>query len=191
MGYYYQAAYGGLIIYVIIIVAIACVFGFATKKIIENKGYSENWFWWGFFFWLIAVLVALSKPDINNRYNQYNTPNGRPPLSSGAGAGNYTSPLSKAAAETQKKQQENVMLRNGGWRCSRCETVNPSTNRVCSKCTLSKEYSENWVAIQEKESKEKQELENAQKIKAYKDLLDSGAITQEEFDKKKAELLNL
>ena len=32
---------------------------------------------------------------------------------------------------------------------------------------------------------------NVQKLKSYKDLLDSGVITQEEFDKKKSELLGL
>lgn len=34
-------------------------------------------------------------------------------------------------------------------------------------------------------------ISNADEIKKFKDLLDSGAITQEEFDKKKKELLNL
>ncbi|MCR5202620.1 MAG: SHOCT domain-containing protein [Lachnospiraceae bacterium] len=35
------------------------------------------------------------------------------------------------------------------------------------------------------------ENDNITKIKKYKELLDAGAITQEEFDKKKNELLNL
>ena len=35
------------------------------------------------------------------------------------------------------------------------------------------------------------ETDNVKKIKEYKELLDSGIITQEEFDKKKAELLKL
>ena len=36
----------------------------------------------------------------------------------------------------------------------------------------------------------KEELNNVELIKKYKELLDSGAITQEEFDKKKSEILN-
>lgn len=36
-----------------------------------------------------------------------------------------------------------------------------------------------------------QETTNADEIKKYKDLLDSGAITQEEFDEKKKQLLGL
>ena len=34
-------------------------------------------------------------------------------------------------------------------------------------------------------------LSGAEELKKFKDLLDSGAITQEEFDKKKKELLKL
>ena len=34
-------------------------------------------------------------------------------------------------------------------------------------------------------------ISNADELKKYKELLDSGAITQEEYDKKKKELLNL
>lgn len=36
-----------------------------------------------------------------------------------------------------------------------------------------------------------QETTNADELKKYKDLLDSGAITQEEFENKKKELLGL
>lgn len=39
------------------------IWGFAVQAIINNKGYDENWFWWGFFFGIVAVLVALSKPE--------------------------------------------------------------------------------------------------------------------------------
>ena len=39
--------------------------------------------------------------------------------------------------------------------------------------------------------REARELAHAQSLKAYKELLDAGALTQEEFDRKKAELLGL
>jgi len=57
-----------LIIFIFIILYIiqGCIFGDATHKIIKNKGYNENWFWWGFFFSIIAMLVALSKPELHN-----------------------------------------------------------------------------------------------------------------------------
>ena len=49
--------------YIIGFIVQAVIFGFATKIVIRNKGYFENWFWWGFFFGIIALLVASSKPE--------------------------------------------------------------------------------------------------------------------------------
>lgn len=39
------------------------VWGYATKAVIKNKGYDDNWFWWGFFFGFIALIVAVAKPE--------------------------------------------------------------------------------------------------------------------------------
>ena len=47
---------GGFIIW-------GAVWGFATDAVIKNKGYDENWFWWGFFFGFIALIVAVAKPE--------------------------------------------------------------------------------------------------------------------------------
>ncbi len=52
-----------LVVAIIAYLIQACVLGFITQAIIENKGYHENWFWWGFFFGMLAVLIALSKPE--------------------------------------------------------------------------------------------------------------------------------
>lgn len=52
----------GIVMPIIILIVRGLIFGFATQAIIDNKGYYENWFWWGFFFGLLAVLVALAKP---------------------------------------------------------------------------------------------------------------------------------
>lgn len=60
--------------YLIGIIIWGTIWGFVTKKVIENKGYEENWFWWGFFFGFIALIVACTKPQkynypINNNIN--------------------------------------------------------------------------------------------------------------------------
>lgn len=47
------------------------IWGFATKKVIEKKGYSENWFIWGFIFGIIAFFVALIKSDNQQQSQQY------------------------------------------------------------------------------------------------------------------------
>lgn len=39
------------------------IFGVVTNIVIKNKGYEENWFWWGFFFGVFALIVACTKPS--------------------------------------------------------------------------------------------------------------------------------
>lgn len=51
--------------YLLIGILWGVVWGLIVKSVIENKGYQENWFWWGFFFGIIALIVALTKPDVN------------------------------------------------------------------------------------------------------------------------------
>ena len=140
------------------------IFGFATQTIIDNKGYEENWFWWGFFFGIVALIVAASKPENASRDN-----------------GNV-------AAEEKNSTQ---MISSGSWKCKKCGRINASYTGTCA-CGMKK--SENGVPAKTAvvtKAKEDNELENIQKIKSYKDLLDSGVITQEEFEKKKQELLNM
>ena len=41
------------------------IWGIVVNKVIENKGYQENWFWWGFFFGIFALIIALTKQNAN------------------------------------------------------------------------------------------------------------------------------
>ena len=41
------------------------IWGVVVNKVIENKGYEENWFWWGFFFGIFALIIALTKQSVN------------------------------------------------------------------------------------------------------------------------------
>lgn len=66
-----KAASGGmgllpiLLIVLLILYCLRGVFwGWVVKKIIKNKGYLENWFCWGFFFGFLAMVIALTKPDV-------------------------------------------------------------------------------------------------------------------------------
>lgn len=45
------------------IIIFGCIWGKAVNEIVQNKGYTENWFWWGFFFGLIALIVAILMPE--------------------------------------------------------------------------------------------------------------------------------
>lgn len=82
------------------------------------------------------------------------------------------------------------------WKCAKCGRYNSGYACECGilkgdSALLEKQQAERNRQKSEEKVKSDKEVENLQKLKAYKDLLDSGVISQEEFDKKKMELLNL
>ena len=97
--------------------------GFVTRAIIINKGYNENWFWWGFFFGFIAFVVACTKPQ-----------NIILPVSNAA-----TSSLTRLAEkyDAERKKTKDVLENNpGGWHCS-CGKFNAAYTGTCG-CGLTK-----------------------------------------------------
>ena len=167
--------------------------GWATQKIIDNKGYDTNWFWWGFFFGLIAFIVACARPRKSS--NNYSTPK----------YGYNTSLFSDKPTERSSSGTHRTNMQGNGWRCT-CGRVNAHYTGTCAcgrtkdgrnpAAEARKRRAEQEAAQKQKEEQEAKvaqdetkKLNNLKMLKEYKDLLDSGIITQEEFDKKKAELL--
>lgn len=60
-----------MLYYILAYFILGILWGIATNKVIENKGYQENWFWWGFFFNFIGFVVALTKPENRTYSNNY------------------------------------------------------------------------------------------------------------------------
>lgn len=154
---------------VILYIGQGVAFGIAANSIIQNKGYNDNWFWWGFFFGFIALLVALSKPEVT--YVSYSE-----------------------NLLLRKVENENI-LNNGGWKCCFCNSINASYVTSCA-CGRSKDESESHMKEAEKAAKAsannfvEREAKTIELVEQYKKLLDSGAITQEEFEAKKQALLS-
>ena len=73
-----------IFVYIFIAVFWGCIWGFATQSVIQNRGYDENWFWWGFFFGFIALIVAASKPQAQHTMasDQPMYPKAAPPANS-------------------------------------------------------------------------------------------------------------
>lgn len=158
------------------------VWGFATDAVITKKGYADNWFWWGFFFGFAAFLVALLHPR-NEYCDVYNTH-----------SGDGTTPLSSAVESMEKEEAEariQKLLNDGGWKCC-CGNVNPSYTGTCV-CGRSKEWNTEYEVKQKAEENTKiQMMEDSVKfdnIKRLKELLDMGAITQDEYNEKKKQYL--
>lgn len=79
------------------------------------------------------------------------------------------------------------------WRCPKCGAVNAGYIGTCGcgfdKSDLPPEGT--LSGAEEPVGKAENALNEFEKMKGYKEMLDAGIITQEEFDRKKAELLNL
>ena len=139
---------------IIIISAIVAgvIWGVVVDKVIENKGYSSNWFWWGFFFGIFALIVALTKPE---------------------------APKTKIISDTNDRS----------WECVVCGAKNSMYVGTCSCGNTREKNAHLKMEKIEQDNTSVTELNNLNKLKSYKDLLDQGVITQEEFDEKKKQLL--
>lgn len=166
-----------MLIAIIIWLISSIIWGFATQTIVENKGYYENWFWWGFFFGIIAVLVALSKPQ-SHAYD--------------AGNVDRLTYVADTYMIERNGQQDSKVVTSGKWKCHFCNRINESYTGTCV-CGRSKSDTENFAKQREEEqmqqSRKATEGDAMDKLKKLKELLDMGALTQEEFDLKKKELL--
>ncbi|HCI63525.1 MAG TPA: hypothetical protein DFH97_00430 [Clostridiales bacterium] len=169
--------------YTIGLIISGLIFGFATKVVIKNKGYDDNWFWWGFFFGFIALIVACAKPQ-NVRYS-------------------YSPAHGTALAAAARESHEKKILAAGGWRCA-CGSVNAAYVSSCHcgrsksdvattqhKKELKAEKQDEHAKLADTQADRADELDKAAAIKEYKKLMDDGIISQDEFDSKKKQLLGL
>ena len=165
MGYFIGVIFWGII------------WGFATQAVIKNKGYEENWFWWGFFFSFIALIVAACKPENRPSYQIYTSDSDDP----------YSYFRNNSAGSIYSREvQAKQVLSQGGWTCT-CGRLNNSYTGTCA-CGrtksevdgINRQKAERERAEQEKSSRQ-DELSNLSAIKELKSLLDEGIITQEEF----------
>ena len=148
------------------------IWGYATKSVISNRGYDEKtantWSFYGFIFGIIAFFVAFSKPQVQQ-------------------------PTVVNTVQRSGLDSDGDILKKGGWKCS-CGKVNYGYVSTCGLCRKTKEQAADEIYQREQEEQAKkakeQEMENLKYLSEYKQLLDNGIISQEEFDKKKQLIMN-
>ncbi len=165
--------------YIILVLIWAIIWGVVCRAIVINKGYAEEgskWFWLGFFFSWIAVIVAACKPSVAN-----------------AGEANVRSTQSSVSGKVTS---------DGHWTCE-CGNKNPETVVYCmcgrKRPTLESQSSrrakggasQNYSVGYTSAGRMSGEKSAAEQIKEFKSLLDAGIISQEEFDAKKKQLLGI
>lgn len=152
------------------------IWGAATSIVIKNKNYndSETWFWWGFLFGFIALLVAIAKPEYRSHTTYSNQPS-------------HLTPYLQNTNNYQSNSPTN------SWYCSKCGKTNYAYVGTCA-CGNTKRAittKSNTSAKVTTTTKTTSTNNSAEDLLMYKKLLDAGAITQEEYDAKKKQLLGL
>lgn len=145
----------------IVDIIFGCIFGGITKYINEKNGYYGG-FAWGFWLgWIGIVVVACRRPAY------------RPTRES------IIRPIEQPDSTNEEPAPPNT------WKC-RCGRCNALYVSACV-CGLSKNQEE---LPEPNPSAPEDELKNISLLKEYKELLDSGVITQEEFEAKKKSILS-
>lgn len=101
-----------MIVYLLIYCIYGSIWGVVVNKVIENRGYRENWFWWGFFFGFFALIVAFTRPQ-NLRTADDGFATGKDYVFRGFG-------------NTEKSDEI-----PGAWKCQNCGKVNAGYVGTC------------------------------------------------------------
>lgn len=107
--------------------------GKITNNILHRKGhYSKDWFWFGF---LIEVVPGIFLGNFSNPlYIMSCLFLGLIPIIIAA----LMPKVDLEMREQQRKIGEEALLKNNGWRCKKCGTVNVESARACSCCRTPK-----------------------------------------------------
>ncbi len=180
------------------------IWGVVVDVVLDSKGIGESWFWWGFFFGVFALLVACVQPKVTTYVPlSASSKSDVPGESSFLRYSNSAQPKG-TPVKVAPVVVEPVKIPEGGWLCA-CGRANAHYVSTCA-CGVSRYEAENGISHSGTEEKldvrktdptEKQDIQNMDDmdkisaIKGYKELLDSGIITQDEFDAKKKQLLGI
>ncbi len=176
----------------------AFLWGYVTMSIARNKGYDEKekkaeWFLIGFLLGVIGVIFAACQPTAssNTSSNGYSNNSNVPSIGNGwwkCVCGDYNPPNVDTCICGMRKNLASSS--SGTWKCS-CGRYNSSYVGTCSCGRNKAGYLRSDVKTEKNTKKPSFEGDGLDQLKKLKELLDMGAITQEEYDIKKKEILKI
>jgi len=176
--------------YLVIILVQACIFGFATQHISESKGYSSG-FAWGFFLGIIGLVVVGLKPNLNTTYVAHEPPRYAQPAAPAPSANEWLCVCGSRNHEsltycTRCGRERSYTDNNNTVKvpCPHCGAKNKTTNKVCFAC--GKPMTEEPVLAEA----QPQASDAADLLAKLAQLHESGVLTDDEFQQKKAEILS-
>lgn len=169
--------------YIISAIINGIIFGIITNAIMQKKGY-DGGFGWGFWLGVIGLVIVICKDNLKKEEPAY-----APPA--------YSIPRS---CSTQQPNNAPANVPVSGWRCT-CGRANANYVSTCAcgvskfdvlinKATAPASPAPSIASSTETAQTSKMsEDECIAVLKQYKELLDSGILTEEEFAEKKKQLL--
>ena len=162
------------------------IFGFICVGIASSRGMSGG-FLWGFFLGVIGVIIVAVRPNEQNQNGVVSEIEEEIEIpktiyrfrckSCGKKLTGWyqTCPQCRSSGSIERLQKEEVVI-----------------DEVAAAAIKAKQLEKKAAAMKDQaEQKASTTISEADEIKKFKDLLDSGIITQEEFDAKKKQLLGL
>ena len=166
----YDAFGIGVLIYCIVVLVIAAGLGFIPATIAKNKGYSFGlWWFYGWMLCIVALIHSLLLPDKNaqRNYPGQQGPYAPPPSIPGGPVNTSGRPAPPPYPHMPASYQP------------------PQAGRTPP-------YPQQpQGTYMSRQGNAPQQVDAAEELQKYKQLLDSGVITQEEFDAKKKQLLGI
>lgn len=168
----YDMLGAGVLIYCIVVLVIAAGLGFIPATIAKNKGYSFGlWWFYGWMLFIVALIHSLLLPDKNaqRNYPGQQGPYAPPPSVPGGPVNTSGRPAPPPYPHMPASYQP------------------PQAGRTPP-------YQQPPIGAAPQQGVAPQQggqSDAAEELQKYKQLLDNGVITQEEFDAKKKQLLGI
>lgn len=196
---------GLIFLYLFVIAVVGCIWGAVTYAVAKSRGYTGSLnFWLGFLLGLIGLVIVLLRPDKRAELGYY------PP------AGQLNGYQGRAWFCTRCGVQNagtNTCVACGEqfWFCSMCGTPNSYQTTACGRCgyvAATTQYvnaggPQVQIPVQQLYQQapvQQQALDeyanytsysSPDELMKYKELLDRGVISQEEYEMKKKQILGL
>ena len=174
-----------LVIVSLLIFNIIC--GAISEKINREKGY-DGGFAWGFLLCILGIVVTAVRPQRQYIKVKNNTVSEVPHIFWCAGCGSTFSSSNSKHTECPTCKctlKETTILAEDWRRLSSDEKLQLKREFANGKHIKSSLYNDN-----NKEKTDSSSFSKADEIRKFKDLLDEGAITEEEYERAKAKLLS-
>ena len=129
-------------VYIIALIAILffeAICGTISLLIAKSKGYGAGWFFLGFFFDIVGIIVALCLPDHTNREQVIQERNNEKIYWVCPECGKTNNLNDKFCPQCGKEYDETYKVIEESWKCGHCGTVNNPGSKFCKNCGLDKE----------------------------------------------------